>query len=91
MFQSFPSEVNAAGMNYLKHRWLLSEKHLFHHPVVLMLSIALVLQKDIGMDIRQNALEYLGFDDSLALLNLTQHVRMEVYLPYRKDGVNDQQ
>lgn len=56
-------------MNCLKHRWLLSEKYLFHHTVFLMLPTALVFQKDIGMGIRRNALEYLGFGDTLALLN----------------------
>lgn len=38
--------------NELKHRQLLSEKHLFRHPTVLMLPAALVLQKDAGMDVR---------------------------------------
>lgn len=56
-------------MNCLKHRWRLSEKYLFYHTVFLTLPTALVFQKDVGMGIRCNVLEYLGFGDTLVLLN----------------------
>lgn len=53
-----------------------------------MLPTVLVLQKDMDTDIRHNALEYLGFDDSLALL--TQYARMEASLFLQKGWINNQ-
>lgn len=90
LFETFPftAEVNAAGMNCLKHSTCTIPLCFLTFPAVL------VFQKDIRMLellARHNALEYLGFDDRWALLN-----EMSLIWGWRstcsckKDGVKNQ-